>query len=401
MTDEQMQEIQDQETLERKSKRMTQRNTEHKLPVVQAAGPVLPWPWQRRDPAHMAHTDVDILPDEHWILEVFDSLDQQSVHETLDILNRMPFQETCRQQILHVFSQSQYNAATVDIDAVERHLILQEAVALWQENSLQAPQRFCYPITLQQAYGLCQQVRVPQHSDQPQVPTMLERRRAALDRLWNEAHVPSQIRHHPDQASETTWIWPPWPTRLLVRKPVYLYVFSGRRRECDYQFYVEHFVSVYGEDGQVLLVDLALSHLHDVTDRQMLTMFLEWFRSGFVAPLLVAPPCETWSQARHNRIEGQSSPRPLRSAEFPFGLDGLTSEELDQVFVSSLLLLSSICCCSFVSSSSCPSSSGYVGASTCSQQNQPSFDMVSSLDQANHPTSSSAIGRYQPGGVWC
>eukprot|EP00438_Fugacium_kawagutii_P003888 Skav215237 [mRNA] locus=scaffold341:384057:384803:- [translate_table: standard] len=66
--------------------------------------------------------------------------------------------------------------------------------------------------------------------------------------------------------------------------------------------------------------------------------FLGWFSCGFVGSFLIAPPCETWSQARHNPVEGSAAPRPLRTSQYPFGLDGLTQAELDQVYVSSLLL---------------------------------------------------------------
>eukprot|EP00438_Fugacium_kawagutii_P023754 Skav215448 [mRNA] locus=scaffold2193:79290:80330:+ [translate_table: standard] len=171
---------------------------------------------------------------------------------------------------------------------------------------------------------------------------MHARRTATLDRFWREAHVPSQIAEQLDKEHTISVCWPLLHRRILVRKPVYLYIFSGRRRVGDYQHFVEYFLTKYAEDGQVLLVDLALSPSHDVTDTQLMNQFLEWYRSGFVAAVLAAPPCETWSQARHNPVNLPNAPRPIRSSKHPFGLDGLTKDELDQIFVSSQLLFTAL-----------------------------------------------------------
>ena len=60
--------------------------------------------------------------------------------------------------------------------------------------------------------------------------------------------------------------------------------------------------------------------------------------------LLQGPPCETWTAARHHQqvdSEGQArrGPRPVRSAQDPWGLAMLSGKELAQVFVGNILLL--------------------------------------------------------------
>eukprot|EP00438_Fugacium_kawagutii_P021808 Skav230858 [mRNA] locus=scaffold1335:27242:32707:+ [translate_table: standard] len=339
LSDAELQELQDNEAAERKAHKGSQRTLGHKMPVIQASGPRRPWPWMRTLHSLPAfQQDSPIEEDDSWIFEVFASLQSCNVHDTLEILTQKPFTEVYLEQIMHVFSQSHCESGAVDVDTIEQHLVLQESLALWQENHLREPVKDFYPIQLSHAAVLCQQLRIPQHHTSPHVPSMTERRQQAQDRMWTDAHVPTQIRIQLDRADAVTWTWPLMSSRLLVRQPVYLYVFSGRRRQGDYQFHVEDFCRQYSEDGRVLLVDLALSPLHDVTNMNLMNTFLEWFRCGFIAALMVAPPCETWSQARHNKIAMQKTPRPLRSSEFPFGLDGLTSDELDQVFISSLLL---------------------------------------------------------------
>eukprot|EP00438_Fugacium_kawagutii_P034291 Skav220564 [mRNA] locus=scaffold2140:17435:18181:+ [translate_table: standard] len=67
---------------------------------------------------------------------------------------------------------------------------------------------------------------------------------------------------------------------------------------------------------------------------------LTWIRSGVVASVLIAPPCETWSAARWNEVE--EGPRPLRNAQDPICLAQLSLAEVQQLEVSSYLLYVSI-----------------------------------------------------------
>lgn len=116
-----------------------------------------------------------------------------------------------------------------------------------------------------------------------------------------------------------------------------MYIFSGRRRDLDFQHYVESLLQQKNIEGQVLLIDLAISDDHDVSNPMLINNLLTLLRSGAVQGILLAPPCETWSQARYQR-ESDHDPRPLRSAEDLFGLAGLTIKEINQLETANMLL---------------------------------------------------------------
>ena len=63
----------------------------------------------------------------------------------------------------------------------------------------------------------------------------------------------------------------------------------------------------------------------DLTQRATQQLVLEWIRLPQVKAVFVAPPCGTASKARTIQLEGQDDlPQPLRTPEFPVGVDGLT-----------------------------------------------------------------------------
>lgn len=124
--------------------------------------------------------------------------------------------------------------------------------------------------------------------------------------------------------------------------PVFLYVFSGRRRSGDFQFHLEKCLSDANLNAKVLLLDLAISDKHDVYNEHLLTTIRQWILAGYVAGILTAPPCETWSEVRHLPTESSSYPRPLRSAQDPMCLSGLSAAELDHLEVSNYLLFVAI-----------------------------------------------------------
>eukprot|EP00435_Cladocopium_sp_Y103_P039037 s4628_g10.t1 len=68
---------------------------------------------------------------------------------------------------------------------------------------------------------------------------------------------------------------------------------------------------------------------------------LACYEAGRVAGTLCGPPCETYSEARFTAPPEPDLrwPRPVRSAERLFGLDGLTMRELKQVSVGSSFFL--------------------------------------------------------------
>ena len=66
--------------------------------------------------------------------------------------------------------------------------------------------------------------------------------------------------------------------------------------------------------------------------------FLEYIVRNFpVCFVHAAPPCGTCSRAREIHLGGFNQPRPLRSSEFPHGLDGPTPEEQKRVDAANLI----------------------------------------------------------------
>ena len=155
--------------------------------------------------------------------------------------------------------------------------------------------------------------------------------------LWDEFCVTKQFQLQLDKEHAKRYTFPRVSRVCLTASPICLYIFSGRRRNGDFQSHYEHHLRVAGLIGHVLLIDLALSDDHDVANSTLVNKLLEWIRSGCVVGVLLAPPCETWSEARFRRIS-DVDPRPLRSAAHPLALPQLTLAELEQVGVSNLLL---------------------------------------------------------------
>lgn len=82
-------------------------------------------------------------------------------------------------------------------------------------------------------------------------------------------------------------------------------------------------------------------NVHDV---KLWNFLLGIAREGRVLGLLQGPPCETWTAARHHQqfdLDGRlrAGPRPVRSAQNPWGLELMSGQELEQVFVGNILLL--------------------------------------------------------------
>ena len=124
-----------------------------------------------------------------------------------------------------------------------------------------------------------------------------------------------------------------------------LHLFSGRRRQRDFHWWIQHLSPKFldGYDTRVLSIDTAVhDSLGNLGKGTNFELILSLARKGAFAASLCGPPCETFSAARHLQPEASSNrywPRPLRSAECPWALAGLTVRELEQVHMGSLLML--------------------------------------------------------------
>lgn len=130
--------------------------------------------------------------------------------------------------------------------------------------------------------------------------------------------------------------------------PVFLVVhlFSGRRRAGDFHCALKQLAE--GRRWQVIILSLdtavSLEYGNLMTGTASWETLQTLYLDGRVAATLCGPPCETFSEARFTEAPDADThwPRPLRSADRLFGLEGLTMKELKQCSVGSSFFLQCI-----------------------------------------------------------
>ena len=140
--------------------------------------------------------------------------------------------------------------------------------------------------------------------------------------------------------------------RQLQGRPIFLIVhlFSGRRRVDDFHDKLANLVRGRPYDVHILSLDTAICKTTGNLAQSSATWkSLESLLSkGAISGGLAGPPCETFSAARYNepseeeKAAGQRWPRPLRTAEWPWGLQDLACKELRQLSVGSSLALQTL-----------------------------------------------------------
>ena len=273
------------------------------------------------------------------MLQAADTLNVADVYHEL---RQQPYHGTLATQLLDAFVAlpQALKMEHVPIQA-ERLLTLQEAICLWQEDAFVPPQRMIVEIQIEPIVHALRQVRPPRDA-QAADNTVQERRQWLLNELWEDLTVPTQISLQLRKLHARQYSWPTPDRPMMIREPIFLYVYSGRRREGDIQSFIEEYLQQFSLPGRVLLIDLALSPKHDATNAALVTRLIQWFHAGVISGLVVAPPCETWTEARYQPITGERAPRPVRSADCPLGLQDLTKAELEQVQISTLLLYTAV-----------------------------------------------------------
>ena len=112
-----------------------------------------------------------------------------------------------------------------------------------------------------------------------------------------------------------------------------VHLFSGRRRPNDVHASLQEFATTCQLKLIVLSLDTAVSsEFGDFALGSTSWQTLEQvYAAGAVGATLVGSPCETFSEARYmvpdDLPAGSVMPRPLRSAQYLFGLEGLTARE--------------------------------------------------------------------------
>lgn len=165
-----------------------------------------------------------------------------------------------------------------------------------------------------------------------------------LEPLLNPVRYQRSCLQHVLHPIATSSSCPLVPVHVVDGQPTIwvLHLFSGRRRRGDCHFWSECCTGVLpGYVIRILSVDTAIHGVHGNLDRGPVFMrLLRIIRKGFFAAGLTGPPCETFSAARHLKLEGRQ-PRPLRSAELPWLLENRGLRELFQTMIGSRLLLHS------------------------------------------------------------
>ena len=346
MNDEELQDHMEEQRACTRAVRRQQRQDQHKIPAHRAAGPLRPWPWERI--ADLVRQDSRDCPDvatdyiNDWVETVLDTLDQTQVATTLVALETMPYHGQFASQVLQAANAyyAAFQMAPTPYQG-EKVLVLQEAILLWQHTAGVPAVQWLAQVRFDQAYSALLQIRIQESAAKPDI-TMHERRSQLQDELWDELTVPQQIHQQIVSLHHRRYQWPSPQSVPLTARPVFLYVYSGRRRDGDFKQYADMYIQQHCMEATVLLIDLAISEHHDAIDEKLVSLLLRWMHGGAIAGLLVAPPCETWTEARHVPSMNPGAPRPIRTAKHPFGTFQLTGNELTQILVSTQLLFTAI-----------------------------------------------------------
>ena len=162
-------------------------------------------------------------------------------------------------------------------------------------------------------------------------------KREATD--WQVHNAIHDISALEKQLKEDAVKWQPnydWIPRPLVQDQKYFLIFfSGHRRWGDIASWLHW-------SGKVvpISIDIAVDSVAgDMLENKL------WHRlimARKVAGGHGGPPCETYSCARWNQIEGIACPQPLRDAADPWGRWGLTLKEVKQCYTGTLLMLTTL-----------------------------------------------------------
>ena len=114
-----------------------------------------------------------------------------------------------------------------------------------------------------------------------------------------------------------------------------LYLFSGAARSSDFSFFLNSY-------SHYLQVPIALHEVdilrqpqaHDLSDQQVWNRIFSDIQQGRYLFVIMAPPCSTFSRARHE----PPGPKPLRTSAWPRGFPWLTKSERNEVTLANMLI---------------------------------------------------------------
>eukprot|EP00438_Fugacium_kawagutii_P022046 Skav220157 [mRNA] locus=scaffold564:131535:137035:+ [translate_table: standard] len=179
-------------------------------------------------------------------------------------------------------------------------------------------------------------------------------RMTALGGVYDAKHLhPIVTRYSQQPAAEAARLkWrflhrPDVDRKLHGARFIAMHLFSGRRREGDWHYHLQREIAAAPMEGVELIIislDTAIDESLNVHRAALWDPIIQAALAGRISSLLLGPPCESWSSARHQPLKNYAGetlrgPRPLRSATSPWGLNWLSFFELLQVHTGTQLLL--------------------------------------------------------------
>ena len=164
---------------------------------------------------------------------------------------------------------------------------------------------------------------------------------------WVLAGLEKNIENEQDRRDVTCSQIPTHRPRKAFRDRYFFHLFSGRRRPGDLQDALELLEPEPGTTLWVLSVDVMVSSKYcNLLQEDTQQLWLRLARDGLAEGMLAGPPCETWSVAREaDGMSPKKGPRPLRTAEAPWGLLDLVPREFQQLDVGNRLMLFALKVC--------------------------------------------------------
>lgn len=230
-------------------------------------------------------SDPELL---QWTQAILDATEQDDPDSILHLLMTMPYHATLAQHVTVLHASTMHRPPSL-MD-IENHIALQEAITLWSPFSPTMQEHSGAPISPEIIRVSLHSVRTraePQHNQQQSATS---KRRQRLQDHWAAFDVVQQIRKLVAKERIRRYVFSTPRFHVPTRSPVYVYVFSGRRRPLDFQHFIELRSQEQGLQGQVLLIDLAISDKHDACDPRVVRQLLTLLRQGAVPRTVIGAP---------------------------------------------------------------------------------------------------------------
>lgn len=210
----------------RNAQKQSRRKT-HRMPVTQAHGPSLPWPWQRAS-SFMTHDCRPAnFPADHdfseWIFLVLNSALEGDFRSAYDQLVQEPYHGQLAAQLTAAFQAQQPSPAMPNF--AESHLVLQEAITLWQETELIPVFSPCLKLRYHEVHITLKNIRLqPITQGEAVVPQDVRRQHITSD-LWEQDDVISQIHRQLAKLHHQQYVYPDIDPICSINSPIFFTFF--------------------------------------------------------------------------------------------------------------------------------------------------------------------------------